>query len=90
MPIEGPGDDQDQGGAPVASAGPCGSAPTSLGVCASSPSPPGPPRAAYLDLEAPRAVVRWDGRRWKPVAIVGNVAAAQVLMCPAEPGPERW
>ncbi|MBZ4018023.1 DUF6087 family protein [Streptomyces purpurogeneiscleroticus] len=51
---------------------------------------PGPPRAAHLDPDAPRAVVRWDGQRWKLVAIVDNLAAAQALMRPDKPGPEPW
>ncbi|MFI9029973.1 DUF6087 family protein [Streptomyces sp. NPDC053560] len=50
----------------------------------------GPPRAAHLDPDAPRVVVRWDGQRWKLVAIVADLAAAQELMRPAKPGPELW
>ncbi|MFC6063756.1 DUF6087 family protein [Streptomyces ochraceiscleroticus] len=51
---------------------------------------PGPPRAAHLDLDAPRAVVRWGGWRWKLVAIVDNLAAAQDLVRPEKPGLQPW
>ncbi|GAA0449137.1 hypothetical protein GCM10010361_11450 [Streptomyces olivaceiscleroticus] len=51
---------------------------------------PGQPRAAHLAPHAPHAVVRWDGRRWKLVAIVDNLAAAQALMRPDKPDPELW
>ncbi|MFD7714187.1 DUF6087 family protein [Streptomyces sp. NPDC059786] len=51
---------------------------------------PGPPRAAHLDPDAPRAVLRWDGRCWKLVAVVADLAAAQDRMRPEHPGPEPW
>ncbi|GGZ42783.1 DUF6087 family protein [Streptomyces poonensis] len=51
---------------------------------------PGPPRAAHRDPHAPRAVLRWDGERWKLVAVVADLAAAQARMRSDHPGPEPW
>ncbi|GAA2288668.1 hypothetical protein GCM10010145_68840 [Streptomyces ruber] len=51
---------------------------------------PGPPRAAHLVPDAPRAVLRWDGERWKLVAVVADLATAQERMRPKRPGPEPW
>ncbi len=50
----------------------------------------GAPRAAHLDPELPRAVLRWTGREWKLVAVVPDLAAATALMHPEPTGPEPW
>ncbi|MFF1715768.1 DUF6087 family protein [Streptomyces sp. NPDC058268] len=50
----------------------------------------GPPRAAHLDPELPRAVLRWTGSEWKLVQVVPDLEAAQRLMRPQKAGPEPW
>ncbi|MFE0063277.1 DUF6087 family protein [Streptomyces sp. NPDC059003] len=55
----------------------------------------GPPRAAHLDPELPRAVMRWSGKKtgWKLVKVVPNLAAAQEFMRPKDtkkPKLEPW
>ncbi|MFI6688023.1 DUF6087 family protein [Streptomyces sp. NPDC050485] len=45
---------------------------------------PGPPRAAHLDPELPRVVVRWSGTAWELVTVVPNLAAAQEFMRPKD------
>ncbi|MEU2792584.1 DUF6087 family protein [Streptomyces sp. NPDC007100] len=50
----------------------------------------GPPRAAHLDPELPRAVLRWTGTKWQLVKVVDDLKAARDLMRPQKPGPEPW
>jgi hypothetical protein len=50
----------------------------------------GPSRAAHLDPEMPRAVVRWTGEAWVLVKVVPNLVAAKKLMHPKTSGPEPW
>ncbi|WP_050515196.1 DUF6087 family protein [Streptomyces rimosus] len=50
----------------------------------------GPPRAAHLDPQLPRAVLRWTGVKWELVKVVPDLAAAQRLMRPRKAGPEPW
>ncbi|MFD7162959.1 DUF6087 family protein [Streptomyces violascens] len=50
----------------------------------------GPQRAAHLDPELPRAVLRWSGEAWVLVKVVPNLAAAKKLMHPKTTGPEPW
>ncbi|MFD7337538.1 DUF6087 family protein [Streptomyces violascens] len=47
-------------------------------------------RAAHLDPEMPRAVVRWTGEAWVLVKVVPNSVAAKKLMHPKSSGPDPW
>ncbi|MER5302245.1 DUF6087 family protein [Streptomyces lasiicapitis] len=50
----------------------------------------GPQRAAHLDPDLPRAVLRWTGQEWTLVRVVADLEAAKALMHPEPAGPEPW
>ncbi|MFD4986501.1 DUF6087 family protein [Streptomyces sp. NPDC058374] len=49
----------------------------------------GPNRGAHVEPGAPRAIEEWDGTQWVTVGVVPDLAAAQTLLYPPQPEPER-
>lgn len=43
----------------------------------------GPRRAAHVNPDKPRVIVRWDGYQWQPVTITDDYAAAQRYLNPS-------
>ncbi|MEV7525841.1 DUF6087 family protein [Streptomyces sp. NPDC091371] len=48
----------------------------------------GPHRAAHVDPEAPRLILKWDGFAWQPLTLAPHYAAACQILNPA-PAPQQ-